>query len=57
MEQTERLLTFKEAAQTLGISESYLKKLCRAGRVRVVRLGRRAVRITTREIARLCKEE
>ena len=57
MEQTERLLTFKEAAKTLGISESFLKKLRRAGKVRVVRFGRRAVRISVREVARLCKED
>ena len=57
MESTERLMTYKEAAELLGISVSFLKKLRRAGKLRVVRLGRRAVRVSAREVARLCKEE
>ena len=57
MDSTERLMTYKEAAETLGISVSYLQKMRRAGKVRVVRLGRRAVRVSAREVARLCKED
>ena len=57
MEQTERLFRFREAAKVLGVSNSLLKRLRRDGKLRVVRLGQRAVRISHRELQRLTKEE
>jgi excisionase family DNA binding protein len=57
MEPTERLLRFGEAAKALGISLSLLKRLRREGEVRIVRIGRRAVRVSGREIERLCRRE
>jgi excisionase family DNA binding protein len=57
MEQPERLLRFGEAAKALGISPSLLKRLRREGKVRVVKLGRRAVRVSVREIERLCRRD
>ncbi len=57
MEPEERLFRFKEAAKRLAVSDSHLKRLYREGKVRVVHLGQRAVRISQRELQRLCKEE
>jgi len=51
-----RLLTLKETAELLAVSEEFLKKLRRQGRLRVVQLGR-AVRVSQQEIERLCREE
>src|SRR5262249_49096155 len=48
----ERLVTMKRAAEILSVSPEFLKKLERAGRLRVVRLGR-AVRIPQQELERL----
>jgi excisionase family DNA binding protein len=52
----EQLFSVRRAARRLGVSEKFLRKLQRAGRLRVVRLGR-AVRISTQELERLCREE
>ena len=57
MDTNERLFRFKEAAQRLAVSDSHLKRLYREGKVRVVRIGRRAVRISQRELQRLCAKE
>ena len=57
MEQKERLLRLGEAARVLGISPSLMKKLRREGAIRVVRLGRRAIRVSAREVERLCRRE
>lgn len=57
MEQTERLLRLGEAAKVLGISASLMKRLRRDGKIRVVRLGSRAVRVSMREIERLCQRD
>ncbi len=51
----EKLITIKEAAYTLAVSPEFLKKLQRAGRLRVVRLGR-AVRIPCEEVDRLSRD-
>lgn len=52
----ERFLTIKRAARTLQVSERFLRKLQRAGRLRIVRLGR-AIRVSERELERLTREE
>jgi excisionase family DNA binding protein len=52
----ERLFTIKQAAAILAVSQEFLKRLQRAGRLRVIRLGR-AVRISEQELQRLCREE
>jgi excisionase family DNA binding protein len=52
----DQLLTFKKAAQRLDVSTEFLKRLRRQGRLRAVRLGR-AVRVSERELDRLCREE
>lgn len=52
----EQLFTLKRAARVLAVSPEFLHKLRRQGRLRIVRLGR-AVRITERELVRLCREE
>ena len=57
MEHTDRLFRFKEAAKVLAVSDSSLKRMRREGKLRVVRLGRRAVRISQRELQRLCAKE
>ncbi len=51
----EQLLTLKKAAKKLDVSEQYLKRLQRQGRIRVIRLGR-AVRISEQELERLCRD-
>ncbi len=50
----ERLFTIKRAAQQLQVSEKFLRKLERAGRLPTVRLGR-AIRVSERELERLCR--
>ena len=57
MDDNERLFRFKEVAKRLAVSDSHLKRMIQEGRLRVVRLGKRAVRISLREIQRLCKED
>lgn len=52
----EHLFTLKQAATILAVSPEFLKKLQRTGRLRIVRLGR-AVRVSERELERLCREE
>jgi excisionase family DNA binding protein len=52
----DRLFTLKKAAEILAVSPEFLKKLQRNGRLHVVRLGR-AVRVSERELDRLCREE
>ncbi len=52
----EQLLTLKQAAKVLAVSEEYLKKLRRQGRLRVIKLGR-SVRVTEEELQRLCRGE
>ncbi len=51
----ERLLTLKAAAQKLAVSQQFLKRLQRQGRLKVVRLGR-SVRIEERELERLVRD-
>ena len=51
----ERLMTLRDAAATLSVSPDFLKRLHRAGRIRVVRLGR-AVRVPEAEVERLVRE-
>jgi len=48
----ERLISMKRAARLLQVSERFLRRLERSGRLRVVRLGR-AVRIPAKELERL----
>jgi excisionase family DNA binding protein len=48
-----RLVTLKEAAATLGISQAFLRQLRQSGKVRTISLGRRAVRISADEVKRL----
>jgi excisionase family DNA binding protein len=57
MSHQEQLYRLSQAADRLQISLSMLKRLRRDGKVRVVKVGRRAVRITGREISRLCALE
>jgi excisionase family DNA binding protein len=52
----EQFYSVRRAARRLAVSEKFLRKLQRAGRLRVVRLGR-AVRISEQELTRLCREE
>ncbi len=49
-------MTIRRAAERLAVSHEFIKRLCRRGAIRVVRLGR-AVRIPEHEIERLCREE
>lgn len=51
----ERLFTIKQAARQLQVSEKFLRKLQKTGRLRIVHLGR-AVRVSERELDRLCSE-
>ena len=57
MDDNERLFRFKEVAKRLAVSDSHLKRMYQEGKVRVVRLGLKAVRISQREVQRLCKED
>ena len=52
----ERYYSMKRAAERLEVSEKFLRKLQRAGRLKVVRLGR-AVRVSEGELERLVREE
>ena len=51
----QQLLTLKKAAIKLDVSEQFLKRLQRQGRLRVIYLGR-AVRVSEPELERLCRE-
>lgn len=51
----EKLVTLRDAAVTLSCSVDYLKRLHRAGRIRIVRLSR-AVRLPESELCRLVTE-
>jgi excisionase family DNA binding protein len=51
----DRLLTLQDAASALSVSQDFLKKLYRAGRLPVVRMGR-SVRISQAEVDRLVRE-
>ena len=51
----EQFYTIKRAARYLEVSEKFLRKLQRRGRLRVVRLGR-TVRIARAEIERLIRD-
>jgi excisionase family DNA binding protein len=51
----ERLITLKRAAEQLQVSERFLRRLERSGRLKVVRIGR-AVRIREEDLERLCRE-
>lgn len=57
MGSTDRLVKLHEAATALGVSLTFLKTLRRQGRLRVVKLGRRAIRVSTKELARLCNRD
>jgi excisionase family DNA binding protein len=50
----ERFYSIKAAARRLQVSEKLLRKLYRAGRLRIVRIGR-VVRVAEEELARLCE--
>lgn len=52
-EPRERLLTKSEMCEALGIGETMLRRLVKAGRVRVVKLGHRTVRYAESEVARI----
>ena len=47
------LLTFQEAGKTLRVSPGMVRKLVRAGRLKVTHIGRCA-RISQEEVLRLC---
>ena len=51
----ERLFTLREAADKLSVSREFLKRAYRAGRLRIVRLGR-AVRVPAQEVERVVRE-
>jgi excisionase family DNA binding protein len=51
-----KLLTLRDTAELLSISPGFVKKLRRQQRLRVIKLGR-AVRVSERELERLCQEE
>lgn len=48
----EQLFTIKRAARRLQVSEKFLRRLQRSGRLKVVQLGR-AVRVPQSELERL----
>lgn len=52
----EQFFRLKKAARILDVSPEFLKKLRRQGRLRIVRLGR-AIRVSSEELNRLCREE
>ena len=53
----EHYITLKKAAERLQVSERFLRKLQAQGRLRVVCLGgARVVRVSERELERLCGE-
>ena len=47
-----KLLTIKEVCSRLAISRSKLYELIRSDRIRVVRIGKRGVRISDSELCR-----
>lgn len=51
----EQLVSVKEAASSLGVSQEFVKRLYRRGELRAVHLGR-AVRIPRYEIERVARE-
>jgi len=57
MESKEHLVKLNAVAEALGVSLTFVKKLRREGKLRVVKLGHRAVRVSTREIERLCRRD
>jgi len=46
------LLTYRQAAERLGLSHRTVQKLCAEGLIEAVRFGRRAVRFEPAEIER-----
>ena len=52
----EQLYQLKKAAHILDVSPEFLKKLRREGRLRIVKIGR-AIRVSSQELERLCREE
>ena len=48
--------TLKQAARKLQVSEKFLRRLMTTGHLRVIRLGR-AIRVSERELERLCQHE
>jgi excisionase family DNA binding protein len=57
MSQQDQLYRLGQAADRLQVSLSMIKRLRREGKLRVVKVGRRAVRVSGREIDRLCARE
>ena len=53
----DRLFTFPEVAQRLGVSLSFVKQLRNEGKLKTIRLGRKTVRVPASEVARLCAGE
>ena len=45
----DRLFKFPEVAQRLGVSLSFVKQLRRDGKLKTIRLGRKAVRVSASE--------
>lgn len=56
METIEKLMSIQEAADLLEIKSETMRKWAAEGRVAVVRLARRALRIPASEIVRLQRE-
>ena len=52
-----QLCTFPEVAERLSVSLSFVKQLRREGKLKTIRLGRKAVRVPASEVARLCSGE
>jgi excisionase family DNA binding protein len=52
---TKKLVTLTEAAATLGISYSLMRKFVKQGRVKVIRVGK-SLLIPEEEVERLIKE-
>jgi len=53
----DRLFTFPEVAERLGVSLSFVKQLRSEGKLKTIRLGRKTVRVPASEVARLCAGE
>jgi excisionase family DNA binding protein len=53
---SERLLRVSEGARELALKESTLRAWILTRRIRVVRIGRRAIRIPMSEVVRLIEE-
>jgi len=45
-----RHLTIKETADLMGVSEPYVRRLCKAGRLEAVRLGERVLMVSARSV-------